>query len=172
MELNFKDALELAKGNEDIERSMDEGYYLNSAVGIVNFPSREAKRWIITFYNPDKEEVVQGIVKGEGSEEKGEVNFKESEEAMDPSENKIDPENIELPVKEALDTALDEVDNLAQGISQILINLRNMEKEVFEISMITKSLSLYKVDVDADTGEVIDTEMKTLMKEGSESMPF
>ncbi len=166
--MDFKEAYELAKENEDIEKSLEQGYYLNAGIGVGKSTEGDMRRWIITFYSPDEEEVVQAIIKDENN-----IQFKPSAEAMDPSTQELDLDKVNITAKKALQIAKEETGDMAKGVSQVLVNLKSKEDKItWEVNLITTSLTLYRVDVDADEGEVLDTEMNTLVKEGSEALPF
>ncbi len=164
--IGFKEALEKVKEEKEIKDAVEEGYYLNAGIGVMDMKKGQLKRWIITFYNPDKEEVVQGIMKGED-----EFNFKESAEPMDPSTKEINLDKVKLTAKEAVDKAKEELEDGSPGVNQVLVNLKTKGKETWEVNMIGKSLELHRVDLDAETGEVKEKETKTLVKEGSEALP-
>lgn len=164
--IGFKEALEKVKEKKEIKDAVKEGYYLNAGIGVMDMTKGELKRWIITFYNPDKEEVVQGIMKG-----KDEFAFKGSAEPMDPSTKEIDLDKIKITAKEAVDKAKEELEDESPAVNQILVNLKTKGKETWEVNIIGKSLTLHTVDLDAETGEIKNKETRTLVKEGSEALP-
>ncbi|MFW5902291.1 MAG: hypothetical protein ACOCTT_00170 [archaeon] len=170
MEIDFKEALEKIRENEDIKKSIEKDYFLNSGIAIFKPQSGGLDRWIITFYSSKKEEVVQGIVKGEGG-----IEFGESAKAIDPSTEELNPDDIELTAEEALEKTNKERENLEEGerkISQIIMSIKKEEKRIiWEVNLISASLSLFQAKIDAKTGEVFQSSRESLLKT-EEDIPF
>jgi len=171
MEIDFKEALERVKQNQDIESSVEEGYFLNSATAIFKPHIEGLDRWIITFYSPKEEEVVQGIITDEG-----EVTFKKSAKAIDPSTEEINLDKIELTAEEALEKTKEERKEQKDeegGVNQVILSVKkDREKgEIWEVNLITLSFSLFQTRINASTGEVIYFNEESLIK-GDENLPF
>lgn len=170
MDIDFKEALEKAKENKDIERSREEGYFLNSGTVIFKPEPQGFDRWIITFYSTKEEEVVQAIVKKDG-----EVEFKESEKAIDPTTEELDLDKVEITAEEAIEKAKKEREE-EQGeegrIKQIILSIKKEEgEETWETNLITSSFSLFQAKINAETGEITHASEESLIK-GEGDLPF
>ncbi len=171
MKIDFKEALEKVKQHQDIENSIEGGYFLNSGTAIFKPHMEGLDRWIITFYSPKEEEVVQGIIK-----KQGEVTFKKSAKAIDPSTEEIDLDKVKITAEEALEkTKRERTEQKDEegGINQVILSVKkNDEKEeVWEVNLITLSFSLFQARINASTGEVIFSNEESLIK-GDKGLPF
>jgi|GEM_PF-4458042 len=163
MEIDFKDALEKIKENEDIKKSLKDEYFLNSGIAIFKPGENGLDRWIITFYSSKEEEVVQGIVK-----KNGDIGFEESAKAINPSTEELDPDEIKVTAKEAIEKAEEERERLECGdrkTNQIIISVKKEQgRQLWEVNLISASLSLFQARIDAKTKEVIQSSSESLLK--------
>lgn len=167
MDIDLKEAVELAKNHEEIKKNLEEeDYFINSIIVMYSPKKNELDRWIVTFYSPSKNEVIQGVVKG-----KDNIEFKESEEPMNPTKKELEMDLVEFDSEEALEIA-EEAASVPEGkLVQILATLKQEDSPSWDINLITSSLELHRVFIDAENGEVNKKEVKSLVR-SEDGMPF
>ena len=158
------DAIEKVEDDENLKTLKEkDNLVLASAFAMLTGDSNVLDRWNINYFNPGTGELSNFLVKSD------EVAFVETSKRIHDTEIKsLDISNIAIPVTKILSLA-DEKAGLEfpHEINKIFITLHHnseYKNECWTITFFSKNLFLYKIKIDAITGDVVSSEMKHLLK--------
>ncbi len=156
--LKLKEALEKARESGKEKEIKEDGYYLNSGITILPVESYEVKGWILTYYNPDDDKVIQIVVSDD-------IVVKEAEHPMNPTKKELDLKKIKTNVVKMLDKAKTEFLKFRKPLSQVIITVQETDKgATWKFNFITKTLEIVIIEISALTGEVISSKLVALTK--------
>jgi len=152
MELTVQQAFEKID-KIDFEKIEKQGYYLNAALCVLRPETTDIHEFIFTFFNPEKNELIQVIV------DDNTTAVKTSTQALKPTQKKLNLSKVKLHHDAILKIALEEFKKLNEPFSQIIIALENNE---WKVTFITKMLNVFVVHLDTQTGEIKDSHKESL----------
>ena len=147
--LLLTDAIEKAKKDPDVEKLMMDGYFLGSVFATAK---DSIKEWILHFYSSKKNKVIDchvGDVVALGEETDALKRMK-----------KLSLDRLKITAETALDTAKEKFKGRTINI---LITLHRKESVVWTVNMISSALTATTYDIDAETGEIIDENVTSLI---------
>ena len=158
--LKFKEALKKSKEIEKVKNlDLNKDYLLTAAVSILKAGASFPHEWILIYYNERINKTVQVVVNEKS------VEVKEEQEPLKPSVLKLDIKSIKTNSDKMLDKARGIFKNFHVPLSQIIINLIQMNSSpVWKFSFITKTLEVIAIELNAFNGEVVGTTRKKLVK--------
>ncbi len=144
--LTFKDALKKVESSEEVKAlKAERGLFLSSGFSVMDSDGKNVHPWSINYYDSKTRHVtsfrVEGSVKQSGS---GPI-------ARTDDVRPIDPKKVKITATQALGFAKKKFEGDA---SRVLATIHNngTEKEVWEITFITRTLSAARYEIDAATG--------------------
>jgi hypothetical protein len=157
--MKILEAVKVAEKSKDVKELIGKGFFLNSGMAFLEPSDMEVSKWILTYYEPNKNLVVQAEVEG------GVVSLSEKGTPMHPSKEKLDLKALKTSGAKMLEKAKKEFQKYKQPISQVIMSIQmEQERPVWRFNFVTKTLYLVVVRIDAVKGEVLSSEMVTLVK--------
>lgn len=99
MSETLKNAIKKAKLDKRVVDLEKNGYFLNSGISILKPDRMDIVDWILTFYNPSKEEIVEVLADSEG------LQIKEPAKPMRPTNKELKVEEIRTNADKMLEKA-------------------------------------------------------------------
>ena len=154
MKLSVQDAFKRISKKE-IKKVEEKNYYLNAVVSILPPEKKIVTNFIFTYFNADKNEIIQILV-----DEKN-VQIKPSAKATHPTTEKLDLNKLKVTHKKILKLALEIYKkHVQEPYSQIILAL---EKNEWKVSFITKALNVFIAHFDMQKGDVIKIHKESLL---------
>ncbi|MEA2003682.1 MAG: hypothetical protein U9O53_01845 [archaeon] len=159
-----KDAIEMAEDDENLKTLKDkDNLVLASAFAMLTQDSNVIDRWNVNYFNSGTGELSNFLVKSD------EVAFVETSKRIHDTEIRpLDVSNIAVSVTEILSLADEKAGiEFPYEANKIFITLHHngeYKNECWTITFFSKNLFLYKIKIDAITGDVVNSEMKHLLK--------
>ena len=150
------DALKTVQKSEELKEYEKKGYFLNSGISILEPGIVQIKQWIFTYYNPETNLVVEAIVTDS-------VEVKEPAEATKPTNEHLAIDKIKTNSDKMLAKADLEFKKTKRPLSQVIVTITG-EKPVWHMNFINKVLEIMIIDIDAETGNIIKSEVTPLTK--------
>lgn len=139
----------------------NEDSYLSSFFKIIE--DEEKDWWQVDFYNPKKDNMTSFIAEQEvkiaGKDSKI---FKKNHEKID----KLDLTTVNISVQKALQLANDllkEKYKEHRATKKIVI-LQNMKMTLWNVTFLTPSMKLLNVRIDADSGDILEDSLKSILE--------
>lgn len=153
---SFKAAVRKVKNRKQAAELKKDGYYLNSGLGLLNPGAQSPEKWILTFYNQEKNLVAEVTVNSE-------VIFKPAATPINATPEKLRVGKINVPLEKALKIAAPHFEKYKKPLSQILVTIQN-EKPVWRINYITKTLEIVMIEMSAENGKILGSKIENLTK--------
>ena len=145
---------------EDIKKIIKNGGFLISALSIIN-PENKTDEWNIGFYDPNTKKITEiHVNKNNVKIEKPDNPIREISEG--PDENKI-----KISSEKALEIANKDFEKYKTKAKKIIISFQLKEKEIWNITFISNFGTLINVEIDAENGNVLNSEKKSLFENRS-----
>jgi len=157
--MKISEAVKVAEKSKDVKELLQNGYFLNSGMAFLEPLDKDVKKWVLTFYNPEKNVVAQAEVDGDI------VTMGESGTPMRPTKEKLDPKEIKTSSSKMLEKARNDFKKYKQPVSQIIMAVQaEDDRPIWHVNFVTTMLYLVTVKLDAKKGAVISSEMHSLAK--------
>ena len=166
--MKLKDVLERVEGSKVFEywKKDNEESYLSSFFKIIE--AEDKNWWQLDFYNPKKDKMTSFVAEKEiklvGKDSKI---FKREHDQV--SELSLDNVNVDekKAVQITLDLLKDKYDNAK--VTKKIVILQNVQSIIWNISLLTPTLKLLNVRIDADSGAVLEDSYKNMLEFRSQS---
>jgi len=158
MTVKLKETIKKAEKDKKIKDLRKQGYFLNSGISILKPNQMEIVDWILTYYNLEKDLVVEVLVEKQG------IQLKPPAPPLKPTEEELELKDIKVNANEMLDTALEEFRKFKRYLSQIIVTIPKDKKVYFRFNFITRTLEVISVEIDAKQGMVLKSEITPLTK--------
>ncbi|MBI1973188.1 hypothetical protein HYS54_00090 [Candidatus Micrarchaeota archaeon] len=152
--MEFREALKAAL-RESRNTLGKEGYFPNSGLCVFPAGSFSAECWIVTFFHPAFNKVVQASVSGGG------VEFKPPATPIKPSTTEIKPSQIRSSSSKVFEKALSVFRESKLPLSQVILTV---DSRAWHANFVTKSLQVVIIDLDL-SGKVISSRTELLTRE-------
>lgn len=159
--MKLKDAVEKAEELEKVTEILEGGGTFCSAFAILG-KDEEVEEWELGFYSPERDEITAVKVTEEGPE------VGVTDRPLHESGHAIELDEVEMGAQEALKKAKDIVEE-EYGISyrRIFLSLKKEgDRQEWEGAFIGGGTSIVSVEIDAESGEVVDSERTSFVKTG------
>jgi len=118
----------------------------------------DAFKWEFGYYAPDTKKIIVF--------ETDPVHKKPEDDVY--SENivkKLDPASVKISPEEARRIALDLKQKTASAemVTKLIVILQNLDVQVYNFTLVTHTFNIYNIRVDAASGEVVSSEMRSIM---------
>lgn len=132
---------------------------MNSGISILGPDQSIISDWILTYYNPQKNEVVQVMVDGE------EVEIKKPATPMKPTQHELKLGGIKTNSSKMLEKTRKEFLKMDKPLSQVIITVQDEGDFItWKINFITQTLEIVSFKVDTKTGKILESETIPLTK--------
>jgi hypothetical protein len=158
MSETLKAAIKRAKQDDKVKELQKNGYFLNSGISILKPERLDIVDWILTFYNPLKDEVVEVLVDSVG------LQIKEPAKPLKPGHKELKVDEIKTNLENMFEKAQGEFKKFKRPLSQVIITAQKEEDAIWRFNFITKTLEVATVTIDAKDGRVLSSELSSLMK--------
>ncbi|MBU1030257.1 MAG: hypothetical protein KKB65_03425 [Nanoarchaeota archaeon] len=153
-------AIDKIKGSKEYKELLKEhpNIYLAHAFTMVD---KIQSDWQIGFYNPDNDQVVVFEVGKTVSMSSHEEVFKKPETKI----QKLDLKNVKINLEKAINISekLVEKKYSAEKINKTIVILQNLECELYNLTLVTHTLHIISIKIDARTGEVLSEAKNSIM---------
>ena len=166
--MKLQDVLERVESSKTFEywKKDNEGSYLSSFFKIVE--AEDKNWWQLDFYNPKKDKMTSFVAEKEiklvGKDSKI---FKREHDKVE----KLILEKVHVDAGKAvqicLDLLKDKYDNAK--VTKKIVILQNVQSIIWNISLLTPTLKLLNVRIDADSGAVLEDSYKNMLEFRSQS---
>jgi len=153
--MNAKEAIKKAENSDAVRKIMSEGFALSSCVGISKLPFIPSE-WILSYYNPESNEVVACSV-NEGS-----VELSKGSEAIKSPSGFIDSSKLGFWEEELFEKAFAEIP--AKRFNQLIATLSIEEDtHIWAFNFISDTLAVLTVKASAETGLILSKKERSLL---------
>jgi len=157
--MKISDAVKVAEKSKDVKELLQKGYFLNSGMAFLEPLDKDVKKWVLTFYNPEKNVVAQAEVDGDI------VTMGEKGTPMRPTKEKLDLKEIKTSSSKMLEKARNDFKKYKQPVSQIIMAVQaEDDKPIWHVNFVTTMLYLVTVKLDTKKGNILSSEMHSLAK--------
>jgi hypothetical protein len=156
--MNLKDAIKKVESTKEIKSVKEKGYFLNSGISILSPGMFEVEQWMFTFYQPDKNLVVEAVIDDES------VTVKEGAEPTHPTKVPLNVKEIKTNANKMIAKARTAFKKYRHPLSQIILSVQEEETTTWRINFITKDLFVVTVRIDARNGKILETTQASLSK--------
>ncbi|MFH1770165.1 MAG: hypothetical protein ABH828_01270 [archaeon] len=161
----LKRAIEILEKSKEFKGFKKENpdFYLAHAFTIID---KIQEDWQIGYYSKTRDKVVVFIV---GKK----ITITPEEEVFKKPEKKItglDMKNVKIDLEKAVEQAQFLVDTKYKGeiVSKTIVIVQNLEKELYNMTLVTLAMNIINIKVDAVTGKVIHHERQSIMGLGKQ----
>jgi len=153
--------VESSKAFKDFKSSNPE-YYLAHCFTMLD-EAEKKYNWELGYYSPKKDKLVV-------FETEPDVKLREEDDAF--TRNKVIPELKFSKVKISMAKAMETCDQLvkekysAHMITKRIIILQHLDRDLYNITLVTRSFSVLNIKIDAASGEIVSHNLQSLMSLG------
>jgi hypothetical protein len=164
MALKLKDAVAKAEKTDDIRKLRSSGFFLNSAISILQPDAEEVTEWILTYYNLKQNKVVEVVVNDA-------LEFKEAARPIKPTKEELLLSQVKTSDSNMLEKARKEFLKFREPLSQVILSLQVDGKPMWSANFITKTLFIVTVKIDAGSGTLLGSEKNPLTRTITQAEP-
>jgi len=124
-------------------------------------PEDKIKNWNIGFYDPKNKKITEIHVSDEG------VKVEKPDQPLREITNNPDENKIKISPEEALKIAKGELEKYDSSAKKIIISFQFKEKEIWNVTFISKMGTLINIEIDVTNGEILNSDKKSLFQKGS-----
>lgn len=156
----LKKAIEKIEASEEFKKFKKENpdFYLAHAFTMVEKVQQD---WQVGYYSKTKDMVVVFIVSKTVEMSPEEEVFKKPGKVV----KKLDMKKVKLGLEKAIDISNKVMDEKysAELVNKTIIILQNIETEMYNITLVTHTLNIINIKIDAKSGEVLSEARQSIM---------
>ncbi len=162
--MEFKEALEKLENSQEIKKLSEESYLAHGFITL-NENMEQAQPWNIGYYNKKTDKIATFAVTEHVIEELGEEDvFKEPGTEVD----KLDTDKVGKTLSDAVEITKKTVEEKykAQIPTKVLVLIQNIKDVgiVWNVTIVTKQLNTLNIKIDAETGEIKEEKLTSLLQ--------
>jgi hypothetical protein len=169
--MNLKQTIKKVESSKDFKQFIKShpDYFLAHCFAMLVEGEKEKDiKWELGYYSEKTDKVVV-------FETVPEINMRPEEDAFkkDGTIKKLDIKKVKIDISKALKICSELTDKKYpnRSITKKIIILQNLEKEIFNITLVTLSFDILNIRLDAATGEILSDNIQSIMGLGRKDIP-